>query len=64
MGLSPILVARGSRGGAILGFMEFARRKWRIASAVDPIEANALRGGRLFLRDYAEELDQATQGIV
>jgi CIC family chloride channel protein len=38
-------------GGAILGFMEFARRKWKIASAVDPIEANALRGGRLSLRD-------------
>ena len=37
--------------GAILGFMEFARRKWKIASAVDPIEANALRGGRLSLRD-------------
>jgi CIC family chloride channel protein len=38
-------------GGLLLGGMEWLRRRWKIASAVDPIEANALRGGRLSLRD-------------
>src|SRR6516165_9706304 len=40
-----------SFGGLVLGVMEWMRRRWKIASAVDPIEANALRGGRLSLRD-------------
>ena len=31
--------------------MEWLRRRWKIASAVDPVEANALRGGRLSWRD-------------
>jgi CIC family chloride channel protein len=38
-------------GGLLLGVMEWFRRRWKIANAVDPIEANALRGGRLSLRD-------------
>ncbi len=38
-------------GGLLLGIMEWSRRRWNIASAVDPIEANALRGGHLSLRD-------------
>lgn len=38
-------------GGLLLGIMEWSRRRWKIANAVDPIEANALRGGRLSLRD-------------
>jgi CIC family chloride channel protein len=38
-------------GGLALGAMELLRRRWKIANAVDPIEANALRGGRLSLRD-------------
>jgi CIC family chloride channel protein len=38
-------------GGLLLGIMEWWRRHWKIASAVDPIEANALRGGHLSLRD-------------
>jgi chloride channel protein, CIC family len=38
-------------GGLVLGVMEWLRRRWKIANAVDPIEANALRGGRLSLRD-------------
>ncbi len=38
-------------GGLLLGLMEWLRRRWRITNAVDPIEANALRGGRLSLRD-------------
>ena len=38
-------------GGLSLGIMEWWRRRWKISSAVDPIEANALRGGRLSARD-------------
>lgn len=38
-------------GGLILGIMEWSRRRWKIAQAVDPIEANALRGGHLSIRD-------------
>jgi CIC family chloride channel protein len=38
-------------GGLALGIMEWLRRRWKIANAVDPVEANALRGGRLSLRD-------------
>jgi CIC family chloride channel protein len=38
-------------GGLSLGIMEWSRRRLKISSAVDPIEANALRGGRLSARD-------------
>lgn len=38
-------------GGLALGVMEWLRRRWKIPSAVDPVEANALRGGRLSMRD-------------
>lgn len=38
-------------GGLSLGMMELSRRRMKIPSAVDPIEANALHGGRLSLRD-------------
>jgi len=38
-------------GGLSLGLMEWSRRRMKIASAVDPVEANALRGGLLSLRD-------------
>jgi len=38
-------------GGLVLGAMEWLRRRWKLANAVDPIEANALRGGRLSWRD-------------
>ncbi|WP_245334811.1 chloride channel protein [Bradyrhizobium mercantei] len=38
-------------GGLALGIMEWSRRRLKISNAVDPIEANALRGGRLSLRD-------------
>ena len=40
-------------GGLLLGIMEWSRRRLKISSAVDPIEANALRGGTLSLRDSA-----------
>src|ERR1700751_457025 len=38
-------------GGLSLGIMEWSRRRLKITNAVDPIEANALRGGRLSARD-------------
>lgn len=38
-------------GGLSLGIMEWWRRRRKISNAVDPIEANALRGGHLSLRD-------------
>ncbi|MBR0862405.1 chloride channel protein [Bradyrhizobium sp. YCK136] len=38
-------------GGLALGIMEWSRRRMKISSAVDPIEANALRGGNLSMRD-------------
>jgi CIC family chloride channel protein len=37
--------------GLMLGAMETWRRKRKIRAAVDPVEANALRGGRMSLRD-------------
>ena len=37
--------------GLVLGAMEVWRRKRGIPVAVDPVEANALRGGRMSLRD-------------
>ena len=38
-------------GGLLLGAMEWWRRRRNIPAAVDPVEANALRGGRMSLRD-------------
>jgi chloride channel protein, CIC family len=50
--INPIVAfAAPSLGGLILGIMEWSRRRLKISNAVDPIEANALRGGRLSLRD-------------
>ncbi len=40
-------------GGLILGLMETYRLRKGIRSPVDPIEANALRGGRMSLRESA-----------
>ena len=47
--VTAILAPAG--GGLVLGAMEWLRRRWKLASAVDPVEANALRGGRLSWRD-------------
>jgi len=44
-------LAAPTLGGLLLGVMEWLRRRWQILNAVDPIEANALRGGRLSFRD-------------
>ena len=38
-------------GGLLLGWMEWSRRQWKIPNATDPVEANALRGGNMSLRD-------------
>ncbi len=38
-------------GGVLLGAMELWRHKTKGRVAVDPVEANALRGGRMSLRD-------------
>ena len=38
-------------GGLLIGLMEAWRRRRGIPAAVDPVEANAIRGGRMSLRD-------------
>jgi len=38
-------------GGLLLGLSFLMQRKWRPGSPVDPIEANALRGGQMSVRD-------------
>ncbi len=38
-------------GGLLVGVTLWARVRLKLASAVDPIEANALRGGRMSVRD-------------
>ncbi len=48
---SWVAVAALSLGGLVLGLMEAWRLKRKIPAPVDPIEANALRGGRMSLRD-------------
>jgi CIC family chloride channel protein len=50
--VGPAVALTGpATGGAILGAMEWWRRSRKIPPAVDPVEANALRGGRMSLRD-------------
>src|SRR5215469_14949223 len=50
--VNPIIaIVAPALGGLTLGIMEWSRRRLKISNAVDPIEANALRGGRLSLRD-------------
>jgi CIC family chloride channel protein len=50
--VNPIVaLAAPALGGLSLGIMEWSRRRMKISNAVDPIEANALRGGRLSARD-------------
>jgi CIC family chloride channel protein len=50
--VNPIVAfAAPALGGLSLGIMEWWRRRLKITNAVDPIEANALRGGRLSARD-------------
>ena len=50
--INPVVAfAAPALGGLVLGIMEWSRRRLKITNAVDPIEANALRGGRLSARD-------------
>src|ERR1700744_5245596 len=50
--INPIIaLIAPALGGLSLGIMEWSRRRLKISNAVDPIEANALRGGRLSARD-------------
>jgi CIC family chloride channel protein len=46
-----LLMQRRCRGGMLLGLLMFILAKWRKKPMVDPIEANALHGGRLSLTD-------------
>ena len=46
-----VAILAPAAGGLVLGFMEWSRRRLKISNATDPVEANALRGGRLSLRD-------------
>ncbi|WP_027531661.1 chloride channel protein [Bradyrhizobium sp. WSM3983] len=46
-------------GGLALGIMEWSRRRLKLSNAVDPIEANALRGGNLCMRDSVVVSSQA-----
>jgi CIC family chloride channel protein len=51
-GLDPVIVLFGPFiGGALMGILFLVLRKWRKKPMVDPIEANALHGGRLSLTD-------------
>ncbi len=46
-----LLLASPVAGGILLGMLIFALARWRKRPLVDPIEANALHGGRLSLTD-------------
>ena len=48
-------------GGLVVGFSEWRRRARRLPPAVDPVEANALRGGRMRI---GESLLLAAQTVV
>ncbi len=48
---TALLIAAPMTGGALLGLVIFALARWRKRPLVDPIEANALHGGRLSLTD-------------
>lgn len=50
--VSPVAaIAAPVAGGLLLAAMEWSRRRWKLSNAADPVEANALRGGHLSLRD-------------
>ncbi|MFG1358133.1 chloride channel protein [Xanthobacter tagetidis DSM 11602] len=49
--LSPWLMLVPAAGGAAMGLIALALKKWRDRPFVDPIEANALHGGRMSLVD-------------
>jgi len=49
--IEPIRALVPAIGGLVLGLSFWLLTKWRPESPVDPIEANALRGGRMSIRD-------------
>lgn len=49
--VSPWLVLVPAAGGLLMGFGTLALKRWRPHAIVDPIEANALHGGRMSLTD-------------
>ena len=49
--IEPLHALVPAAGGIILGFTFLLQSRWRPESPVDPIEANALRGGRMSIRD-------------
>ena len=48
---SPLLALVPAAGGLVLGVTGIAIRKWRPRRPIDPIEANALQGGRMSFLD-------------
>jgi CIC family chloride channel protein len=48
---SPLAALLPAAGGLVLGFTGLFIKKWRPRRPVDPIEANALQGGRMSLTD-------------
>ncbi|HEY4192587.1 MAG TPA: chloride channel protein [Mesorhizobium sp.] len=48
---SPLQALMPAIGGAILGLTIICLRKWKFRTPIDPIEANALYGGRMSLTD-------------
>jgi CIC family chloride channel protein len=49
--LEPVHVLVPAAGGLLLGITGVAIQRWRAGRPVDPIEANALRGGQMSLLD-------------
>jgi CIC family chloride channel protein len=49
--IQPVQALIPAAGGLVLGLSFALLAKWRPESPVDPIEANALRGGRMSVRD-------------
>ncbi|ALN74748.1 chloride channel protein [Aureimonas sp. AU20] len=48
---SPLMALVPAMGGAILGLMLFWQARGKARALIDPIEANALHGGRMSFRD-------------
>jgi CIC family chloride channel protein len=49
--IEPLRALVPAAGGLVLGLGTMLVQRWRPESPVDPIEANALRGGRMSVRD-------------
>jgi CIC family chloride channel protein len=49
--IEPLRALVPAAGGLLLGLLFYLLTRWRPEAPVDPIEANALRGGRMSVRD-------------